>query len=422
VGESAASTNDPKSNSKSISSIDRTPLSGSYPCECGTSPSPSPVDLPVKSGIKPNAAAGTKAQPANNTIFTGDPSSNPDLSTTKGKRSKKRLREKKKKNLTTDVGIKAPPVLAPGTDHKPLTAEEELDYVASRLAPFTYPRNRYDAPFVLTAKDNRAYHRDQELKNSKYSHYVHPLTTGPEAAPTLDGSEPSPHKPSTPAPRLTKPQTPRMSRLEKEAAKNARHTPKTVSISPTPLPKIVKADQAPTAGIPPAPEPLEPPILPQVVEAGDVREAAMHPVTPEPTLSPLEAVSPAPVVLTGAQVAAARLSLYRKNLKTELPISVAMALNLAARTSITNTTTPSRHGRLRKRNLDALSYTTGELFTLKAIKDAQILAIHVSVARRVSQTAPSVLRTSAVQELNSHLLFISEDRHAFWLGETLTPS
>ena len=51
VGASAASTNDPKSNSKSISSIDRTPLSGSYPCECGTSPSPSPVDLPVKSGI-----------------------------------------------------------------------------------------------------------------------------------------------------------------------------------------------------------------------------------------------------------------------------------------------------------------------------------------------------------------------------------
>jgi len=135
VGASAASTNDPKSNSKSISSIDRTPLSGSYPCECGTSPSPPPVDLPLKSGIKPNAAAETKAQPANNTIFTGDTSSNPDLSTTKGKRSKKRLRQKKKKNLTTDVGITALPVLAPGTNHKPLTAEEELDYVASRLAP-----------------------------------------------------------------------------------------------------------------------------------------------------------------------------------------------------------------------------------------------------------------------------------------------
>ena len=132
-----------------------------------------------------------------------------------------------------------------------------------------------------------------------------------------------------------------MSRLEKEAAKNARHIPKTVSISSPPLPKIVKADQALTAGIPPVPEPLEPPILPQVIEADDVRGAALPPVTPEPTLSPLEAVPPAPVVLTGAQVAAARLSLYRKILETELPISVAMELNLAARTSITTTTNHS---------------------------------------------------------------------------------
>ena len=192
-----------------------------------------------------------------------------------------------------------------------------------------------------------------------------------------------------------------MSRLEKEATKNAHNTPKTVSISPTPLPKIVKADQAPTAGIPPVPEPLEPPILPRVVEAGDVREAAMHPVTPEPTLPPLEAVPPAPILLTGAQItdantfrnrllSAARLSHYQQSLDSpKLPISEAMALNLAARTAITNTTTSCRHERLRERNLDALSYATGELATLKAIKDARILAIHVSVARRVSQTAPS---------------------------------
>jgi len=89
-----------------------------------------------------------------------------------------------------------------------------------------------------------------------------------------------------------------------------------------------------------------------------------------------------------------------------------MALNIAAHTSITTETTFSRHERLLECNLAALSYATRKLSTLKAttLKDARILAIHVSVARRVSQTAPSVLRTSAVQELNSHLLFISEDR------------
>jgi len=108
---------------------------------------------------------------------------------------------------------------------------------------------------------------------------------------------------------------------------------------------------------------------------------------------------------------AARLSHYQQSLDSpKLPISKAMALNLSARTSITNTTTSSRHGRLLERNLAALSYATRKLSTLKAIKDARTLSIHVSVARRVSQTAPSVLRTSAVQELNSHLLFISEDR------------
>jgi len=137
------------------------------------SPSPSPVDRPVKSGIKPNAAAGTKAQPANNTIFSGDTSFDPVPSATKVKGSKKRQREKKKKTLTTDDGIIAPPVLPP------------ITYVV------------YDAPNVFTAKDNRAYYRDQALKNSGYSHYVHTLTTGPKAAPTLDGSEPSTHKPFT---------------------------------------------------------------------------------------------------------------------------------------------------------------------------------------------------------------------------------
>jgi len=91
-----------------------------------------------------------------------------------------------------------------------------------------------------------------------------------------------------------------------------------------------------------------------------------------------------------------------------------LALNIAARTSITTKTTLSQHERLWESNLAALSYATRKLSTFKAttLKDARILAIHVSVARRVSQTAPSVLRTSVVQELNSHLLCISEDRLA----------
>jgi len=275
MGAAAASTNDPKS----ISSINSTPLSGRNPCACGTSPSPSPFERPVESGIKLNVAAGTKAQPANNTIFTGYTSSDPALSATKVKGSKKRMREKKKKNLTADDGINAPPV----------------------LAPFTYPRYRYDAPFVLTAKEDRAYRYAQKLKASKYFHHVYTFATGPEAAPTLDGSEPSTPEPLTHAPRRITPQTPCMSRLEKEAAKNARNTPKAGSISPTLLPQVVEADQAPTAGIPPVPDTLEPTILSQVVKAGDVRGAAMPPVTPEPILPPLEAVPPAPIPLTGAQ-------------------------------------------------------------------------------------------------------------------------
>jgi len=89
-------------------------------------------------------------------------------------------------------------VLAPSTDHEPLTAEEELDYVTSRLAPIIY--QQYDDPNVLTAKEDRAYKYAQELKKSKYSHPAYTFAIGPEAAPTLDGSEPSTHRPFTPAP------------------------------------------------------------------------------------------------------------------------------------------------------------------------------------------------------------------------------
>jgi len=447
AGAAAASTNESTSkvnDPKSISTNESTPkindpeLISSIPTSTDeptfeilgalSNPSNAAVDRPVKSGIKPNAAAGTKARPANTTIFNDDTSSNSDLSTTKVKGSKKRLREKKKENLSTDDGIKALPVLAPSADHETLTPEEECDYIASRLEPIIY--QEYDGLHVYTAEEDRAYKRAQELEasNSNYFYPVYTFATGPEAAPTLDGSEPSTPLPLTHVPRWVPPQTPRMSRLEKEAAKNARNTPKTVSISPTLLPQVVEADQAPTAGIPPVPDPLEPTIFPQVVETGDVRGAAMPPVTPEPTISPLETFPPAQVPLTGAQTTAAnttrnlalkaaRLFGYRQGLlRVNLDRLELEAVNIAARASITTKTTLSQHERLRKRNLAALSNANSELFTFKAttLKDARILAIHVSVARRVSQQAPSVLRTSVVQELNSHLLCVTEDR--------LTPS
>ena len=250
AGAAVASTNEPTSKTngtksiasvsgtKSISSVNNAPISNTNPpvrsSACGTSPSPSPFDLHIKSGIKLNAAAGTKARPANNTIFNNATSSNSDPSATKVMGSKKRQREKKKKNSTPDDGIKAPPV----------------------LAPIIY--QEYDGLHVYTAEEDRAYKRAQELEASHYFYPVYTFAPGPETAPTQAVSEPPTPKPLAPH-RIT-PQTPRMSRLEKEAAKVARNTPKTVSILPTSLPKIVEADQAPTASIPPVPDPLEPTI------------------------------------------------------------------------------------------------------------------------------------------------------------------
>jgi len=237
-----------------------------------------------------------------------------------------------------------------------------------------------------------------------------------------------------------------MSRLAKEAAKNARNTPKAVytSLAPLPLPQVVEAEQAPTTGIPPVPDPLEPTPLPQVVEAEQAPTTGIPPVpvpldpaplpqdietsgvpTPEPTTSPLEAIPPAQVPLTGAQTTAAnttrnralnaaRLFRYRQGLNS-LELLILEALNSAARTSITTHATRSKHVRLQKCNLAALSNANSELSTFKAttLKDARILAIRAaSVARRISQTAPSVLRASVVQELDAHLLCITGARLA----------
>ena len=177
-------------------------------------------------------------------------------------------------------------MLAPSTDHEILTAEEERAYVESRLAPIIY--QVYDGPNVFTAKDIRAYKYAHHLKKTKYFYPTYACAIGPEAAPTLDGSEPPTPKPLTRVPRQHPPQTPRMGRLEKKAAKIARNTPKTGSISPTPLPQVVETEQAPTTGIPPVPVPLEPTILPQVVETEQAPTTGIPPVPVplEPTILP----------------------------------------------------------------------------------------------------------------------------------------
>ena len=135
-----------------------------------------PSIVPLNLVLSQMQLLGLKAQPANNTIITGDTSSDPALSATKVKGSTKRQREKKKKNLTTDDGINAPPVLPP------------ITYVV------------YDDPNVFTAKDNSAYHRAQELKNSKYFTLSTPLPQAPRPLPLWMGqSLPPPyHQPTFP--------------------------------------------------------------------------------------------------------------------------------------------------------------------------------------------------------------------------------
>ena len=229
-------------------------------------------------------------------------------------------------NVTTEESLNVP------IESPSVTFEESPPDVTVKKSKERAPEAKDNSPNTLLPWGNYTnaeictYREEMEMAYTGYTYALLPESPTDEAAPSLDGSEPSTHKPSTPAPRLSKPQTPRMSRLEKEAAKSARHIPKTVFISPTPLPKIVEADQATTAGIPPVPDPLEPTIFPQVAEAGDARGAAMPAVTPEPTLSPLEAVPPMQVPLAGAQITAAntfrnrlrstaRLSRYRKDLE-----------------------------------------------------------------------------------------------------------
>jgi len=228
-----------------------------------------------------------------------------------------------------------------------------------------------------------------------------------------------------------------MSRLEKEAAKNARNTPKAVSTPapftlqaveseqaptagipsvravPTPIAPLttqaVKTEQTPTTGIPPVPVPLDPAILPQ-----DIETACF--TTAESTTPPLQAVAPVQVPLTGAQTTVAntarnllrnsdRLLKYRQGLMNPERLASWTKSN-AARTAVSTLTTRAQHLRLQKVNLAALLNANSEHSTFQApmLKGARILAIRASVARRIK---PSVLRASVVQELDAHLLCIT---------------
>jgi len=350
----------------------------------------------VASGIKLNAAAGTKAPPAqtsNKTIFTNNTS--PNLGRSEESHN---VTIEESPNVTIEespnVTIEESPNVT--IEESPnVTIEESSNVTIKELPNVTIKKsktrlreNKKLKKQASEAKDNssdallpwanytyaelRSYRDEMEMAFTGYTYALLPESPIDEFTPTQVVSGPPTPKPPTRSPRRPTPPTPPMSRLAKETAKNARNTPKAVntSLAPLPLPQVVEAEQAPTTGIPPVPDPLEPTILPQAVEAEqtpttgippvpvpldpaplpqDIETAGVH--TPEPTTSPLEAVTPAPVPLTGAQTTAtnttrkrslnaARLFRYRQGLNSsELPISEALALNIAARTSITAHTT-----------------------------------------------------------------------------------
>jgi len=399
----------------------------------------------VASGTNPRARANLQAPPAqtsNNTIFTNDTSSN--------------LKQVEfSPNVTIEespnVPIEESPVVTEESpnvtiEESPNVTIEESPHVTIEESPNvtvkkSKTRLREDKKLkkqASGAKDNssgtllpwanytyaelRKYREEMEMALTGYCYALLPESPIDVSTPTQAVSEPSTPKPLTHVPRRRTPPTPPMGRLAKEAAKVARNTPKAVSILLTPLPQVVKADQAPTAGIPPVPDPLEPTILPQVVEAGDVRGATLPPVTPEPTIPPLETFPPAPVPLTGAQETVANtarkqarhdahlFAFRQRSIRVDPRRSGKEVANLAARTSPTTHTTLHRHVHLRKRDLAALSEANSVLSTFKAttFKDARVLAIHASVASRVSQTARSVLLTSVEQELDSHSPGVTE--------------
>jgi len=408
----------------------------------------------VASGMNPRARANRQAPPAqtpNNTIFTNDTSSNrkhvefsPNVTI---KESPNAPIEgspdvtEESPNVTfeepTNVTIEESPNVTFGESTN-VTIEESPN-VTVKKSKTRLRENEKSKKQASGAKDNssgtllpwanytyaelRKYREEMEMALTGYCYALLPESPLGVSTPTQAVSEPSTPKPLTHVPRRITPQTPpSMSRLAKEAAKVARNTPKAVSILPTPLPQVVEADQAPTAGILPVPDPLEPTILPQVVEAGDVRGATLPPVTPKPSIPPLETFPPAPVPLTGAQKTIANtarkqarrdahlFAFHQRSNRVNPGRSEKEVANLAARTSLTTHTTLHRHVHLRKRNLAALSEANSGLSTFKAttFKDARVLAIHASVASRVSQTARSVLLTSVEQELDSHSPGVTE--------------
>jgi len=374
------------------------------------------VDRLAKPGIKLIAAAGTKALPVqtpdspvstNNTSPTlGRAEGMPKVTIEESVKEmpKVTIEESAKEmpQVTIEESVNETPKatikkskerMRANKKSKKQASEAKVNSPEDRPTIYYNPYQEYSNPEILTAKEDRAYRHAKDIM--KTGHFYEPYHYA-EVAPTPDVPGPSSAKPRTLSSRLP-PQTPPMSRLEKEAAKIARNTPKTVLTLPAPLPQAVEAEQAPTTGVPPVPVPLDPSRfdpapLPQAVEAEQAPTTGVPPVpvpldparlpqdvetagfpTPEPTTPPLETGPPAQVPLTGAQKTVAntarnrmldaeRLFCYQQSLNSPERL-ISKALNSAARTSIYTQTTHSQHVRLQKRNLTALSVATRELST-----------------------------------------------------------
>jgi len=391
------------------------------------------VDRPVKPGIKLIAAAGTKALPVqipDSPVSTHNTSPNLGRSEEKPKESKAKMRENEKSEapqVIIEESVKETPkgtkkskarmrenkkLKTPSSEAKPNNTSPTPPTTADgikappMLAPIIYPI--YSTPDIFTAKEDRAYQDATALKETEYFYEPYQYT---EVTSTQVVSEPP--KPLARSYRCPPPQTSRMSHLEKEAVKNARNTPKAVSNPPVPfssptaieseqtptagipsvralstptasfsIPIAVEAEQAPTTGMPPVPVPLDPAILPQDIETAGFTTAESIP-------SPPQAVAPVQVPLIGAQTTAANTA--RNQLRTAALLLrhrqglinservVSETKNNAARTAILTQTTSSRHVRLRKRNLTALTIANKALSPLHTIlEEARILVARES--------------------------------------------
>jgi len=246
----------------------------------------------VASGINPRAnRTAPPAQTSNNTVFTNNTS--PNL---KQVEFSPNVTIEESPNVTIEESPNVTIEESPNVTIKesPNVTIEEPPNVTIKKSKTRLRENKKSKKQASEAKDNssdtllpwanytyaelRSYRDEMEMAFTGYTYALLPESPIDEFTPTQDVSGPPTPKPLTHVPRQRPPPTPRMGRLEKEAAKIARNTPKTVSILPTPLPQVVEAEQAPTTGIPPVPDPLEPTILTQAVEAEQVPTTGVSPM------------------------------------------------------------------------------------------------------------------------------------------------